>query len=150
MRARRLLSLLTAAAFFSTLLISTQSNATDQANLSPAASAAFSDVGRCLASGKTKELSVYYLIDNSGSLTWTDPDNLRRGILSGSLGELANFVDQDIQVEVAASFFSTRVSQLLDWTSLETADQARQVAERIAREISNDTAGGKTDWEKGD
>jgi len=149
MRARRLLSLLTAAAFFSTLLISTQSNATDQANLSPAASAAFSDVGRCLASGKTKELSVYYLIDNSGSLTWTDPDNLRRGILSGSLGELANFVDQDIQVEVAASFFSTRVSQLLDWTSLETADQARQVAERIAREISNDTAGGKTDWEKG-
>jgi hypothetical protein len=152
MRVVRLTSLAAAQLLVSSLLIttiSTQTNATDQANLSPAASAAFSDVGRCLASGKSKELSVFYLIDNSGSLKWTDPENLRRDILSGSLAELSSFIDQRIAVELAVSFFSTGVTPLLGWTRLDSPDDAKNMASRVAQRISNEAAGGKTDWEKG-
>ena len=86
--------------------------------LSAAASAAFNDVGRCLASGKEPSLSVFYLIDNSGSLKWTDPDNERKAILEGSIAELGSFVNQGVDVEVAAHFFSTNTQQAFDWTSL--------------------------------
>lgn len=120
---------------------------TDQ-ELSAAASAAFNDVGRCLASGKTPSLSVFYLIDNSGSLKWTDPDNERRAILEGSIAELGSFVNQGIEVEVAATFFSTSTQQALDWTTLETSSDSQRLASGIGGLISNENAGGSTDWEE--
>lgn len=124
----------------------TQAN-TDQ-ELSAAASAAFNDVGRCLASGKTPALSVFYLIDNSGSLKWTDPDNERRAILEGSIAELGSFVNQGIEVQVAATFFSTSTVQALDWTVLETSSDSQRLASGIGGLINNENAGGSTDWEE--
>jgi hypothetical protein len=117
-------------------------------DLSAAASAAFNDVGRCLASGKEPSLSVFYLIDNSGSLKWTDPDNERKAILEGSIAELGSFVNQGIDVEVAAHFFSTNTQQALDWTSLPSSSDAQRLASGIGGLIDNQNAGGSTDWQE--
>jgi len=124
------------------------SNANTDQELSLAASAAFNDVGRCLASGKEPSLSVLYLIDNSGSLKWTDPDNERKAILEGSISELGSFVNQGVEVEVAAHFFSTSTQQALDWTNLETSAAAQLLAKGIGGKINNENAGGSTDWQE--
>ena len=55
----------------------------------PTVDGAFEDLSRCLQSqGKNKVLDVFYLIDESGSLQDTDPDNARADILSSSLQQL--------------------------------------------------------------
>lgn len=128
-------------------------NATGSSNtpLTAAASAAFDDVARCLASGKTKKLSVYYLIDKSGSLRWTDPKNERKGILAGSIQQLGGFVEQDIEVQAAVGLFSTNAFPLLPWTAIDSKAKAIDLASRVGEQISNDEEklGGSTDWEEG-
>jgi hypothetical protein len=124
-------------------------NANNTSPLTPAAEAAFADVGRCLASGKDKRLSVHYLIDNSGSLIWTDPDEERRGILTGSISQLGGFVQQGIDVEVSASFFSTSANMLVDWIGIESQSAADQIAQQLGRSLTNELVGGTTDWEAG-
>lgn len=140
------------AAIVSALLLMVGSTQISSANTDPeltaAASAAFSDVGRCLASGKSPSLSVFYLIDNSGSLKWTDPDNERKAILEGSIAELGSFVNQGVEVEVAAHFFSTSTIKALDWTSLESSVDAVRLASGIGGLINNENAGGSTDWQE--
>lgn len=117
--------------------------------LSAAASAAFDDVSRCLTTGKTKKLDVYYLIDTSGSLIWTDPNNERQGILRGSIQQLGKFAEQGIQVQAAAGLFSSDATPALEWTVIESREKADQVAELASRVISNDFASGATDWGEG-
>lgn len=126
-------------------------NATGSPNtsLTAAASAAFSDVGRCLTTGKTRKLSVYYLIDSSGSLTWTDPENERRVILAGSIQQLGKFAEQGIEVQTAAGLFSSDALTALDWTKIGSRADAEAVSERAGAVISNDLASGSTDWEEG-
>lgn len=127
----------------------TSSQASDPVDLSPAAAAAFSDVGRCLTSGKSSSLSVFYLIDNSGSLGWTDPDNERREILQGSVAELASFVSQGVEVEVSAHLFSSTTVEVFDWTQLNSPSDAQDLASDLALSIDNELASGSTDWEEG-
>jgi hypothetical protein len=144
---RRLVSLLLASGL--AMAGSTQiTSANSDPSISPSANAAFADVARCLASDKNPSLSVLYLIDNSGSLEWTDPDNERKTILEGSIAELGSFVDQGVEVEVAAHFFSTTTALLLDWTSFDDRKEAQGWASRIGARINNDAAGGSTDWQK--
>lgn len=127
----------------------TSSQASDPVDLSPAAAAAFSDVGRCLTSGKSSSLSVFYLIDNSGSLRWTDPDNERREILQGSVAELASFVSQGVEVEVSAHLFSSTTIEVFDWTQLNSPSDAQDLATDLAFFIDNELVSGSTDWEEG-
>lgn len=141
------------AALLSTVLLAVGAPQISKANsdvaLTAAASAAFSDVGRCLASGKSPSLSVFYLIDTSGSLEWTDPENERQGILEGSIEQLGSFVNQGVQVEVAAHFFSTDTTEALDWTSVSGGADAQRIARGIGALITNDNAGGRTNWQEG-
>ncbi len=124
-------------------------NANTGSNLTPAAEAAFADVGRCLASGKDKRLSVHYLIDNSGSLEWTDPLEQRRGILTGSVSQLGGFAEQGVSVEVSISFFSSSANMILDWDAIESRAVASQIADRLAGNLTNERVIGTTDWEAG-
>jgi hypothetical protein len=136
------------AVLFAAIPISS-SQASDSVILSPAAAAAFSDVGRCLTSGKSSSLSVFYLIDNSGSLRWTDPDNERREILQGSVAELASFVSQGVEVEVSAHLFSSTTIEVFDWTQLNSPSDAQDLATDLAGRINNELVAGVTDWEEG-
>lgn len=129
--------------------ITTMANTGSSTALSPAASAAFGDVGRCLATGKTKKLSVYYLIDNSRSLTWTDPENDRQEILAGSIQQLGKFADQGIQVQVAAGLFSSRADNVINWRPLTGQADAKAAADLASSQISNEITSGSTNWEAG-
>jgi len=121
----------------------------EAAVLTPAADAAFGDVSRCLTSGKDKKLDVFYLIDNSGSLRWTDPDNERKNILESSIEQLGGFSRESIQTNVAVSMFATGVEQLLDWTAINSSEEASVISQKVAGFINNDRSGGSTDWEQG-
>jgi hypothetical protein len=121
----------------------------EAAPLSNAANAAFGDVSRCLTTGKSKKLDVFYLIDNSGSLEWTDPKNLRQEILKSSVAQLGSFAEQGVEVRTAASLFSTDAEMVLDWTPIETPTSAQQAAEQVGSFITNKIIGGATNWEAG-
>ncbi len=124
-------------------------SANSDVDLSAAASAAFSDVGRCLVSTKEPKLSVFYLIDNSGSLGWTDPDKERKGILEGSISELGSFARQGIDVQVSAHFFSTDTGEALDWTRIGEPSGASRIAAQLGSQIERLEPSGSTDWEEG-
>lgn len=118
-------------------------------DLSFAANAAFNDVSRCLTSGKDKKLDVYYLIDTSGSLEWTDPDNQRREILESSISQLGGFAAEGIETSLKVTFFETNIFPVLDWTPVTGRDESARLAEEVGSRINNANAGGKTDWEEG-
>jgi len=124
-------------------------SANSDIDLSAAASAAFSDVGRCLVSTKDPKLSVFYLIDNSGSLGWTDPNKERKGILEGSIAELGSFAKQGIDVQVSAHFFSTDTGEAFDWTKIGEPSEAERIASQLAARIDELEPSGSTDWEEG-
>jgi hypothetical protein len=42
---------------------------------------AFKDLSTCLASGKNQALDVFYLVDSSGSLSYTDRKEVRKTVL---------------------------------------------------------------------
>ena len=106
---------------------------------------AFADITTCLTSGKDKALDVFYLIDNSGSLQYTDVDEVRTEVLSSSLKELSNFSNQGITVSYAAALFNANVEPVSSWTKLTSTDQAKQ----IANVANNRQLGSWTDWEEG-
>ena len=91
---KRILSILTSFfLLFGVIGLSTAS--LPSANAVPSVDGAFEDLGRCLQSqGKNKVLDVFYLVDESGSLQKTDPDNARADILSSSLQQLASFKNE--------------------------------------------------------
>ena len=122
-------------------------SATD--DLSFAANAAFNDVSRCLTSGKDKKLDVYYLIDTSGSLEWTDPDNQRREILESSISQLGGFASEGIETSIKVTFFETNLFPVLDWTPVPDRAESARLAGEVGSRINNANAGGKTDWEEG-
>jgi len=148
--------LLTALAAASVLTLSIGVGTTEQAeavSLSPVGERAFEDVTTCLTSGREKALDVYYLIDQSGSLEWTDPENAREGIIRNSVSELGRFVDQGISVGVAASGFAAGVIEFRDWTRLGSQDDATALGQQLSTDMINQ--GGQsnyrnsTDWEAG-
>jgi Mg-chelatase subunit ChlD len=124
--------------------------ASSQANpsggeLSAVGERAFQDITTCLTSGKEKALDVFYLVDNSGSLSWTDVDEVRTEVLSNSLEGLARFSEQGVKVSYAAALFNTNVQPIQDWTELTSSDQSST----ITNFVNNGVLGGTTDWEEG-
>jgi hypothetical protein len=106
---------------------------------------AFEDITTCLTSGKNKSLDVFYLIDNSGSLEYTDVNEVRTEVLSNSLEGLASFSAQGVKVSYAAALFNANVQPLQPWTELNEDSNSKT----IARLVNNDNLGTWTDWEEG-
>ena len=119
--------------------------------VSPVAERAFEDVTTCLTSGREKSLDVFYLIDQSGSLSRTDPDEVRVEIIRNSVSELGSFVEQGISVRVAAAGFGDGVRPLKDWEVVESPASAAALGESLSLQIL-DAFGAytdRTDWEAG-
>ena len=117
---------------------------------SPAAESerTFEDLGRCLQSqGKNKVLDVFYLIDESGSLKATDPNDDRADILSSSLEQLASF-NSDVTVNYSVAFFA---HQYTLWQSWRTVNKGGIVPEavKLNSEIRKRKNGLLTDWLQG-
>jgi hypothetical protein len=119
--------------------------------ISPVGERAFEDVTRCLTSGKEKQLDVFYLVDQSGSLARTDPNNDRVEILQNSVAELGNFVNQGVEVSVAAAGFANGVVSLQEWTPITSPASALTMGEELGRQILNASGNyvDATDWEAG-
>jgi hypothetical protein len=103
---------------------------------------ALQDLRGCLAVNDV--LNVFYLIDHSGSLTETDPQNLRQGILANSLASLAQLSPQT-SVNWAAGVFDAGFVTISPWSKLVDAADA----ERLAVAIPPTQEFGWTNWEAG-
>ncbi len=112
-------------------------NANAITELSDVAQAAFEDLNTCLTSGREKTIDVFYLIDESDSMLYTDPDIVREEILSNSVIQLANFANQGISVNVAAALFSSGVNPLFSWQSIGSEEDATGVARQLSQGIIN-------------
>lgn len=112
---------------------------------------AFEDVTTCLTSGRDKALNVHYLIDQSGSLSWTDPELARVDILQNSVAELGSFVEQGVAVHVAATGFANGAQQLQDWTPISNRASAAEMGADLGQSIQQVTQAFaiSTDWELG-
>ena len=60
---------------------------------SPVAELAFAQVQRCM-SDPDAQLNVLYVVDESGSLTTTDPEGVRADAIAQSLGQLAQLSER--------------------------------------------------------
>lgn len=109
---------------------------------------AFEDLSRCLQSqGKNKVLDVFYLIDESGSLRDTDPDNARADILSSSLQQLASFKN-DVSVNYSVGFFAQSYGVWQAWRTVNKGGIVPEAA-RLNAEVRKRNQGNRTDWLKG-
>ena len=118
------------------------------ANAIPSIDGAFEDLGRCLQSqGKNKVLDVFYLIDESGSLKATDPDNARADILSSSLQQLASFRN-DVTVNYSVGFFAHQYGVWQAWRSVNKGGIVPEAA-RLNAEVRKRNQGNYTDWLQG-
>lgn len=119
--------------------------------VSPVAERAFEDVTTCLTSGREKSLDVFYLIDQSGSLSRTDPDQVRVEIIRNSVAELGSFVEQGINVRVAAAGFGDGVRSLKDWEVVDSPTSAVALGDSLSQQILQafGTYTDRTDWEAG-
>lgn len=119
--------------------------------VSPVAERAFEDVTTCLTSGREKSLDVFYLIDQSGSLSRTDPDQVRVEIIRNSVAELGSFVQQGISVRIAAAGFADGVRQLKDWEPITSPQAAIELGESLSQRMLDAPPAYQnwTDWEAG-
>jgi hypothetical protein len=119
------------------------------AQLSTVGEQALADVTTCLTSGKSPVLDVFYLIDDSGSLRYTDANNVRQKVLKSSVSQLQNFVDQGVSVNFAESLFASYVTPVSPWRSLRKASDITTATQTIEQSVSNSNLRGNTDWEAG-
>lgn len=125
----------------------TASQATSgSATLSPVGQQAFSDISTCLTSGKSPSLDVYYLIDNSGSLNYTDEGNVRQQVIESSVSQLKNFAGAGVNVSYAASTFASGVRQISPWSRLSSTSDFQQAISRIHQQVNNENLDGFTNW----
>jgi hypothetical protein len=117
---------------------------------SPAAESerTFEDLSRCLQSqGKNKTLDVFYLIDESGSLKTTDPNDDRADILSSSLEQLASF-SSDVTVNYSVAFFAHQYTLWQPWRTVNKGGIVPE-ARRLSNEVQKRKNGLLTDWLQG-
>jgi hypothetical protein len=139
------------ALFVAAGLSATSSLSATAVEVSPVAERAFEDVTTCLTSGREKSLDVFYLIDQSGSLSRTDPDRVRVEIIRNSVAELGSFVEQGISVRIAAAGFADGVRQLKDWEPIASPQAAIELGESLSQRMLEASGAYQnwTDWEAG-
>jgi hypothetical protein len=117
-------------------------------SLSAESERTFADLSRCLQSqGKEKTLDVFYLIDESGSLKATDPNNDRADILSSSLEQLASF-NSDVTVNYSVAFFAHQYTLWQPWRAVNIGGIVPEAA-RLNSEVRKRNNGLLTDWLQG-
>jgi hypothetical protein len=110
------ISLMFAGTGFSIMPVAASS--TSGVQISAVGERAFKDLSTCLASGKNQALDVFYLVDSSGSLSYTDREEVRKTVLENSVSQLRNFADQGVAVSFAAALFSDSVKPIQSWSKL--------------------------------
>ena len=124
-------------------------SSTSGVQISAVGERAFKDLSTCLASGKNQALDVFYLVDSSGSLSYTDREEVRKTVLENSVSQLRNFADQGVAVSFAAALFSDSVRPIQSWSKLSSAASFDQAVDVVSRNVTNDRVIGYTDWEEG-
>ncbi|PRY39412.1 von Willebrand factor type A domain-containing protein [Geodermatophilus tzadiensis] len=108
---------------------------------SPAGTAALQDLGACLA--ETGQANVLLLVDESGSLGRTDPDDTRVAAAQLLLARLADTAARSgATIELAVSGFSAGVRSAADWAPLTVASlpaASAAVADFAARDDGFET-----------
>ncbi|NCD18403.1 MAG: VWA domain-containing protein [Actinobacteria bacterium] len=107
----------------------------------------------CMQSARS--LSALFILDRSGSLAVTDPDNVRYEGLQTAITELAKLRRPDgseLAVEVAVSAFDhgyRGVDDVLDWTRINDGDTGEEIAEVIdtVRKATRQERNAGTDFE---
>ena len=149
-RIGRFASLLASAALvLPSLLLSAPSQAAPAGQLSTVGQHAFQDVTTCLTSGKTQALDVFYLVDNSGSLSYTDEQEVRQTVLENSVAQLSNFTDQGVKVSFGAALFSAGVTPVQPWKQLASAGDFSAAVAKVHSAVNNQKLDSWTNWEAG-
>lgn len=150
-RIRRIMaSLATAALIVPTLLMaSAPTSASPAGQLSIVGQQAFQDVTTCLTSGKTQALDVFYLVDNSGSLAYTDEEEVRQTVLENSVSQLSNFADQGVKVSFGAALFSKGVQPVQSWKTLANKSDFEAAVGVMHAAVNNERLDSWTNWEAG-
>ena len=129
------------------LSISPQSTyaATFPTTLTPAGQLAVQQISDCVNS--KRNLQVFYLVDGSGSLKETDPNNLRADVLAASLEQLKP-ADNSLKVSYAVGTFGDQYRRLKGWAPL-TADNSKSESNWFRKNIKDLYSEGNTNWENG-
>jgi hypothetical protein len=110
---------------------------------SPVAKTAFAQIQRCV-SDPDSQLNVLYVVDESGSLTSTDPEGVRADAIAQSLGQLAQLSERrTVYTSIAMFGEGYRIER--PWQPL-TADSARQEAQWARDTVGGLVGGQGTNW----
>jgi len=111
---------------------------------------AIEQIATCINSDGKNQLNVLYLIDESGSLDWNDPDNLR---VQGIKRSLEQFRDVSVSkpyfsVNRAITTFGSAFTVRKSWQKISRSSLDDDL-EWIDSEIPTYTGGQFTDWNQG-
>lgn len=110
---------------------------------SPVADLAFAQVQNCV-SDPDAQLNVLYVVDESGSLTRTDPDGVRADAIAQSLGQLAQ-LSESRSVYTSIAMFGEGYRVERPWQTL-TRESARQEAQWARDTVGGLVGGQATNW----
>lgn len=119
------------------------------ATLTPAGTEGLAQIATCLRSNPN--LVALLVVDESGSLEGTDPDNRRADILADFVLSLAALSGQETpngarSVQFAANTFAVDSRPLVPWTSL-TPDNVEKISSQLRDQIPTLNQGQGTDYE---
>ena len=119
------------------------------ATLTPAGAEGLAQIATCLRSNPN--LVALLVVDESGSLEGTDPDNRRADILADFVLSLAALSGQETpngarNVQFAANTFAVDSRLLVPWTSL-TPENAEKISSQLRDQIPALNQGQGTDYE---
>jgi hypothetical protein len=114
--------------------------------ISTAGQTGLEQIAGCLSS--KSDLQALLVVDESGSLKGSDPNNQRAPILADVLTSLGNLSTQKLttqqrRVDVAVSTFAVGYSPWIDWTTLNPA-RASELAKKVRNEIPKRNDGNGT------
>lgn len=120
-----------------------------RSELTPAGEEGLAQIATCLRSNPN--LVALLVVDESGSLKDTDPDNRRAEILADFVLSLSSLAGQETPqgprvVEFAANSFAVESRSLVPWTAL-TADNAQKISEELRSDIPALNEGQATNYE---
>jgi hypothetical protein len=110
---------------------------------SPVAQRAFEEIQACV-SDPDAQLNVLYVVDESGSLTETDPQGVRADVIAQSLGELGR-ISERREVFTSIAMFGDGFRVERPWQPL-TPESAKQEAQWSRETVGGLTGGTATDW----
>jgi len=128
---------------FGVLINTSQAGSTTE--LSVVGKRAFDDLARCLNSKDA--LDVFYLIDESASLRYTDSEKKRAEILKSSLIQLST-LREGLKVQYAVGFFGDKYSIWKNWSIVDPKSIESEALD-LERKVRESNKGQSTNWQLG-